>query len=61
MEEISGVKFHEAQVALARVWIGDVSEGIQKEVTIALPKATTDGLVVTDKSEKKKDDSIIKV
>ncbi|KAJ7482689.1 hypothetical protein FB451DRAFT_1235871 [Mycena latifolia] len=53
IEEKSGVKFHAAQVALARQWIGDDSDGSQKEVTLALPVATKEGLVVSDKTEAK--------
>lgn len=32
MEERSGVNFHEAQVALAKVWVGGVDVGESKEV-----------------------------
>jgi len=32
MEERSGVNFHEAQVALAKVWVGGVDVGESKTV-----------------------------
>jgi phospholipase D1/2 len=51
MEANSGVKFHEAQVALARQWIGDQSdaggEPSIKEVSIKLPQPTKEGIVET--------------
>lgn len=53
MEENSGVKFHAAQVALARQWIGQDPNSDQKEVTLSLPQATTEGLVVSDKTPAK--------
>jgi phospholipase D1/2 len=53
MEQNSGVTFREAEVALARQWIGDDSNGSQKEVTFTLPEATTEGIVVSDKTPAK--------
>jgi phospholipase D1/2 len=53
MEANSGVKFHEAQVALARQWIGQDPTSDQKEVTLSLPQATKEGLVVSDKTPAK--------
>ncbi|KAJ7703474.1 hypothetical protein B0H14DRAFT_3647361 [Mycena olivaceomarginata] len=37
---------HEAQIALARQWIGNDSDGSQKEVTISLPVETKEGITV---------------
>jgi phospholipase D1/2 len=51
MEENSGVSFHQAQVALARQWIGQ--DGEQKEVTLTLPNPTTEGIVVSKKTPAK--------
>jgi phospholipase D1/2 len=54
MEEKSGVRFHQAQVALARQWIGENIEGTDEqptEVEIRIPTETTEGLVVGDKTE----------
>lgn len=54
MEENSGVKFHEAQVSLARQWVGtDSSEDPIKEVFIKMPQATSEGLVQTKATETK--------
>ncbi|KAJ6550871.1 phospholipase D [Mycena vulgaris] len=53
IEEKAGVKYHEAQVALARQWIGTDGDGSQKEVTLSLPVETTEGLVHTDKTPPK--------
>ncbi|KAJ7127892.1 hypothetical protein C8R44DRAFT_100509 [Mycena epipterygia] len=52
-EEQSGVKYHEAQVALARQWVGNDSDGSQKEVTISLPVETKEGIVISDKTPAK--------
>ncbi|KZW01475.1 phospholipase D/nuclease [Exidia glandulosa HHB12029] len=41
MEENSGVSFHQAQVALARQWIGDVSSGQWHQETIKIASGTT--------------------
>jgi len=40
-------------VALARQWIGDDSNGTQKEVTVTVPVETTEGIVVSDKTPQK--------
>jgi len=52
MEEKSGVKFDQARVALARQWIGEVlhEEEVQKEITLRVAVASTEGLVVNDKT-----------
>ncbi|KAG6872615.1 hypothetical protein C0995_008273 [Termitomyces sp. Mi166 len=50
MEENSGVKFHEAQVALARQWIGQDPASTQKEVTLAMPEPTTEAIVQSEKT-----------
>jgi phospholipase D1/2 len=52
-EQQSGVKYHEAQIALARQWVGTDGDGSQTEVTIALPVETKEGLVVSDKTAAK--------
>lgn len=41
MERNSGVKFHEAQVALARQWVSGDSITEQKEVILSLPQEET--------------------
>ena len=56
MEENSGVKFHEAQVALARQWVGvqsNAGEDPIKEVFIKMPQATTEGIVQTKATDTK--------
>ncbi|KAF5376461.1 hypothetical protein D9615_008601 [Tricholomella constricta] len=53
MEKNSGVTFHEAQVALARQWIGQDPDNTQTEVTLTLPAPTTEGLVISDKTPPK--------
>jgi phospholipase D1/2 len=53
IEQESGVKYLQAQVALARQWIGDDSNGTQKEVTLNIPVATTESIVVSDKTPAK--------
>ncbi|KAG6839474.1 hypothetical protein C0991_002258 [Blastosporella zonata] len=53
MEENSGVSFHQAQIALARQWIGQDPSSTQTEVTLTIPEATTEGLVVSDKTPAK--------
>lgn len=59
MEANSGVKFHEAQVALARQWIGDQSdtggEPPIKEVFVKLPQPTNEGIVETKATATKTD------
>jgi phospholipase D1/2 len=61
MEANSGVKFHEAQIALAREWIGDQADagGVDPitEVYIKIPQPSIEGIVETrtgDKVEKVK-------
>jgi phospholipase D1/2 len=54
MEANSGVKFNQAQVALARQWIGDSENpDTPTEVTIKLPEPTSAGIVVNEKAEVK--------
>ncbi|KAJ6452893.1 hypothetical protein C8R47DRAFT_262895 [Mycena vitilis] len=53
IERTGGVKYHEAQVALAKQWIGNDSDGSQKEVTITLPVETGEGLVVSEQTPPK--------
>lgn len=59
IEENSGVKFHEAQVAHARQYIsGDTEtyyaeEGSAKAVTVSIPQETTEGIVESDKTAPK--------
>ncbi|KAH9058083.1 phospholipase D/nuclease [Lactarius vividus] len=54
MEASSGVKFNEAQVALARQWIGDSADpDMPTEVTIKVPEPTAEGIVLSDKTEVK--------
>jgi phospholipase D1/2 len=54
MEQTSGVKFREAQVALARQWIGpELGQDAPKEVTIKSPEPTTEGVVVSEKTDVK--------
>lgn len=53
IERKSGVKYLEAQVALAKQWIGNDSNGDQKEVTLNIPVETTESLVQTDKTPPK--------
>lgn len=52
MEEKTGVTFHQAQVALARKWIGKVDPNWGKDETIAVnaPKPTKDGIVEEGKA-----------
>ncbi|KAA1473211.1 phospholipase D/nuclease [Dentipellis sp. KUC8613] len=56
MEANSGVKFNQAQVALARQWVGDSADPEQpKEVTVQMPQATTEGIVLSGKTAVKKE------
>lgn len=48
MEQNSGVKFHEAQVAQGRQWVGNDTLTTQKEITLAISQPTTEGIVPTD-------------
>ena len=52
MEASSGVKFTEAQVALARQWVGDSADSdMPTEVTIKVPEPTAEGIVLSDKAQ----------
>ncbi|KAJ8463937.1 hypothetical protein ONZ45_g17411 [Pleurotus djamor] len=53
IEQNSGVRFHEAQVALSRQWIGDMidDEHTQKEVKLKIPEASGEGMVISDKTK----------
>ncbi|KAF9002203.1 phospholipase D [Cyathus striatus] len=53
IEEKSGVKFHQAQVALAARWVDGDELTSQKEVTISIPQATTETMVQSDKTPAK--------
>lgn len=54
MEAHSGVKFNQAQVALARQWIGDSADpNMPTEVTIKVPEPTSEGIVLSNKTEVK--------
>ncbi|KAF8490138.1 phospholipase D/nuclease [Russula emetica] len=54
MEANSGVTFNQAQVALARQWVGDsANPDAPTEVAIKLPEPTTEGIVVSEKTEVK--------
>ena len=50
-EEVTGVKFLEAQVALARQWIGGNDDNAQKEVKIKVPKNTQEGQSLSENTE----------
>ncbi|KDQ51771.1 hypothetical protein JAAARDRAFT_184790 [Jaapia argillacea MUCL 33604] len=49
MEQRSGVKFFQAQVALARQIVGDATDGFtaQKDVTIQIPLETSEAITIT--------------
>lgn len=55
MEDQSGVKFHEAQVAMAREWIGNPFEGVstQQTVSIKVPDENVEGVVITKDTKAK--------
>jgi phospholipase D1/2 len=54
MEANSGVKFSQAQVALARQWVGDSADpNMPTEVAIKLPEPTLEGIVLSNKTEVK--------
>lgn len=60
MEASSGVKFNEAQVALARQWVGDSADpDMPTEVTIKLPDPTAEGIVLSDKTQVKTEKYLI--
>ena len=48
--------FLEAQVALARLWLGESygAPNVQKKVAIKIPQATTEGIVESSKAANKK-------
>ncbi|KXN92484.1 Phospholipase D1 [Leucoagaricus sp. SymC.cos] len=50
IEEASGVKFAEAQIALSRKWIDGDMLTSQTTVKITIPQETTEGLVHSDKT-----------
>ncbi|KAI0295612.1 phospholipase D/nuclease [Multifurca ochricompacta] len=54
MEAHSNVKFNEAQVALARQWVGDSADpDLPAEITIQLPEPTSEGIVLSEKTKVK--------
>lgn len=55
MEQNSGVTFHEAQIALARQWIGKnyLTQDVPQEVFVKIPQETQEGIVVSDKTPMK--------
>ena len=55
MEENSGVSFVQAQVALARQWIGQPNPGVktQDKVVVKKPEPTGEAMLVGDKTEVK--------
>jgi phospholipase D1/2 len=54
MEASSGVKFVEAQVALARQWVGDSADpDMPTEVIVKMPGPSNEGLVLSDKTQVK--------
>ncbi|PVG02411.1 phospholipase D/nuclease [Serendipita vermifera] len=52
MEENSGVTFHQAQVALAKQWIGVPEVWTQPKVSIKQPDPTKEGLIIEDTKTK---------
>jgi phospholipase D1/2 len=55
MEDNSGVKFLQAQVALARQWLAGDPLTQQKEVAVVIPQETKQGIVIQKPSEKDKE------
>ena len=57
MEASSGVSFHEAQIALARQWVGRNFYGkdVPREVYVKVPQEATVGITVTEETPVKKD------
>ncbi|KAI0028033.1 phospholipase D/nuclease [Vararia minispora EC-137] len=52
MEERSGIDFNQAQVALARQWVGDSFDpDALKEVTINVAPPTSEGMVISEKTK----------
>jgi hypothetical protein len=62
MTDNSGVRFHEAMVALSRQWIGEAvpEEGqkIPTEVTVSLPEPTSAGIVVSNNATEVKKETV---
>ena len=52
MENNSGVKFLQAQVAMARQWVADDTITNQTEIAVVIPQETKEGIVVQKPSEK---------
>lgn len=46
MEQNSGVTFHQAQIALAKQWLGTPDIWVQSTVSIKMPEPTTEGIVI---------------
>jgi len=46
MEQKSGVTFHQAQIALAKQWLGTPDVWVQSTVAIKMPDPTTEGIVI---------------
>ena len=46
MEQKSSVTFHQAQIALAKQWLGTPDIWVQSTVSIKTPDPTTEGIVV---------------
>ncbi|KAI9454792.1 hypothetical protein HD554DRAFT_2198903 [Boletus coccyginus] len=57
MEQISGVSFHEAQIALARQWVGRNFYGkdVPREVYVKVPQEAKVGIAVTEETPVKED------
>jgi phospholipase D1/2 len=55
MEQNSGVKFSEAQVALARQWVAGDMLTTQREITLSLPREEEELETNTEKKDKEKD------
>ncbi|KAJ8091599.1 hypothetical protein PM082_020829 [Marasmius tenuissimus] len=55
LESVSGVSFHQAQAALARLWVNDPAnhQWSQKTVAIQQPANDSAGLVTTNKADSK--------
>jgi phospholipase D1/2 len=60
MEKRSGVTFLQAQVAQARLWLGESygQPNVQKTVAIKIPQKTQEGLVETSEESNKKVEQI---
>lgn len=48
MEEKSGVSFHQAQIALAKQWVGTPETWSQAKVAIKQPDPTQEGIVIEE-------------